>query len=106
MRLALVGVAIVFLTIGEETDAFTAVHPEDEDSPAGVLGTKYTVRTSSGKTYKCQTLESSGLGKIISFGAAGGADALCTNFTQGSRNQGKTNQINCNALLRAAHKCD
>jgi hypothetical protein len=96
----------ISMAIGEETDRFVVTRQEDVDASAGMKGTEYTVRTNGGKTYKCQILEPSGLGKLVTFGTAGGADALCTDFTKGSRDQGKTNQANCNALLRAAHKCD
>ncbi len=94
------------MAIGEETDRFVVTKQEEVDSSAGMKGTEYTVKTDDGKTYKCQIFEPSRLGKIVSFGTAAGADALCTDFTQGSPSQGKTNQANCNALLRAAHKCD
>lgn len=96
----------ISMAIGEETDRFVVTRQEDVESSVGMKGTEYTVRTDGGKTYKCQILEPSKLGKLVSFGTAGGADALCTDFTKGSRDQGKTNQANCNALLRAAHKCD
>jgi len=96
----------ISMAIGEETDRFVVTKQEEVDSSAGMKGTEYTVKTDDGKTYKCQLFEPSRLGKIVSFGTAAGADALCTDFTQGSPSQGKTNQANCNALLRAAHKCD
>jgi len=96
----------ISMAIGEDTDRFVVTKQEDVESSAGMKGTEYTVRTNGGRTYKCQVLEPSRLGKLISFGTAGGADALCTDFTKGSPDRGKTNQANCNALLRAAHKCD
>jgi hypothetical protein len=96
----------ISMAIGEETDRFVVTGQAGVDASAGMKGTEYTVSTDAGKTYKCQVLEPSKLGKLVSFGTAGGADALCTDFTRGSRDQGKTNQANCNALLRAAHKCD
>lgn len=96
----------ISMAIGEDIDRFVVTRQEDVESSVGMKGTEYTVRTDGGKTYKCQILEPSKLGKLVSFGTAGGADALCTDFTKGSRDQGKTNQANCNALLRAAHKCD
>ena len=58
------------------------------------------------KDHKCQVLEPSKLGKLVTVSEWSAVDALCTDFTKGSRGQGKTNQANCNALLRAAHKCD
>lgn len=96
----------ISMAIGEETDRFMVTRQEDVESSVGMKGTEYTVRTDGGKTYKCQVLEPSKLGKLVTFGMVGGADALCTDFTKGSRDHGKTNQANCNALLRAAHKCD
>ena len=96
----------ISMAIGEDTDRFVVTMQEDVESSVGMNGTEYTVRTNGGRTYKCQVLEPSKLGKIVSFGTAGGADALCTDFTKGSPDRGKTNQANCNALLRAAHKCD
>lgn len=96
----------ISMAIGEETDHFVVTKQEDVDSSAGMKGTEYTVKTGDGKTYKCQIFEPSRLGKLVSFGTAAGADALCTDFTRGSPSQGTTNQANCNALLRAAHKCD
>ena len=96
----------ISMAIGEGTNRFVVTSQEDVESSVGMKGTEYTIRTDGGKTYKCQVLEPSKLGKLVSFGTAGGADALCTDFTKGSRDQGKTNQGNCNALLRAARKCD
>ena len=96
----------ISMAIGEDTARFVVTKQEDVEASFGMKGTEYTVRTDGGKTFKCQVLEPSKLGKLVSFGTAGGADALCTDFTRGSRDQGKTNQASCNALLRAAHKCD
>ena len=96
----------ISMAIGEETDRFVVTHQGKTDAPVGMKGTEYTVRTSGGKTYKCQLLETSGLGKLVTFGTVDGADAMCTDFTKGSKDQGKTNQANCNALLRAAHRCE
>lgn len=92
--------------IGVEPSQFVVTAQEDVEANAGQKATEYTVHTHSGKTYKCQIFEASRLGKIATFGTAGSSDALCTDFTKGSRDQGKTNQAACNALLRAAHKCD
>lgn len=92
--------------IGEEIGDFTVTGQEQTEAPTGYTGTRYTVRTNSGKTYKCDIMEPSKLGRIATLGMGSGADAMCTDFTKGSRDQGKTNQAACNALLRAAHKCD
>lgn len=92
--------------IGVEPSQFVVTAQEDVEANAGQKATEYTVHTNGGKTYKCQIFEASRLGKIATFGTAGSSDALCTDFTKGSRDQGKTNQAACNALLRAAHKCD
>lgn len=92
--------------IGVEPSQFVVTAQESVEANVGQRATEYTVRTNAGKTYKCQIIEASRLGKIATFGTAGMADALCTDFTKGSRDQGKTNQAACNALLRAAHKCD
>jgi len=92
--------------IGVEPAQFVVTGQEPVEAGAGQKATEYTVLTNGGKTYKCQIFEASRLGKIATFGTAGSSDALCTDFTKGSRDQGKTNQASCNALLRAAHKCD
>ncbi len=95
------------MAIGRETDQFIVTRQEPmAASPTGMKGTEYTVSTRDGSTYKCQILEPSKLGRIATLGMASGADALCTDFTKGAASQGKTNQANCNALLRAAKKCD
>jgi hypothetical protein len=96
----------ISMAIGEETDDFVVTGQDAVDASVGMKGTDYTVRTSSGKTFKCQILEPSRLGKIVTFGTVGSADALCTDFTKGSKDRGKTNQASCNALLRAARKCE
>ncbi len=96
----------ISMAIGEDTDRFVVTQHEDVEAAAGMQGTEYTVRTDGGRTFKCQILEPSKLGRIVTFGTAGGSDALCTDFTKGSKDQGKTNQASCNALLRAAHRCN
>ncbi len=96
----------ISMAIGEETSNFTIVGQQKVDAPAGYDGTQYSVKTKAGKTFKCEILEPSGFGKAITFGTASGASAMCTDFTKGSNEQGKTNQASCNALLRAAGKCN
>ncbi len=96
----------ISMAIGEETDDFVVTGQDAVDASVGMKGTDYTIRTKNGKTFKCQILEPSRLGRIVTFGTVGSADALCTDFTKGSKDQGKTNQASCNALLRAARKCD
>jgi hypothetical protein len=95
----------ISMAIGEELTSFTITDQQKVDAPAGFDGTQYSVKTKAGKTFKCEILEPSGFGKAISFGMSSGAGAMCTDFTKGSKEQGKTNQANCNALLKAAGKC-
>jgi hypothetical protein len=95
----------ISMAIGEEVTSFTITDQQKVDAPAGFDGTQYSVKTKAGKTFKCEILEPSGFGKAISFGMSSGAGAMCTDFTKGSKEQGKTNQANCNALLKAAGKC-
>jgi hypothetical protein len=95
----------ISMAIGEEVNSFTITDQQKVDAPAGFDSTQYSVRTKAGKTFKCEILEPSGFGKAISFGMSTGASAMCTDFTKGSKEQGKTNQANCNALLKAAGKC-
>lgn len=91
--------------IGEEIGDFRVTKQEEVEAPTGYNGVQYTVLTNSGSKYKCEILEPSKLGKIASWGMGSGADAMCTDFTKGSQDKGKTNQASCNALLRAAGKC-
>lgn len=91
--------------IGEEVPDFTITHQQSVEAPTGYDGTQYTVKTRSGKTYKCEILEPSGVGKFFTWGMASGASAMCTDFTKGSKDKGKTNKASCNALLQAAGKC-
>jgi len=91
--------------IGEEPSDFSITSQQQVDAPTGYDGTEYTVKTKAGKTYKCEILEPSGLGKVMTWGMASGASAMCTDFTKGSKDKGKTNKASCNALLQAAGKC-
>ena len=95
----------ISMSIGEDVGDFTITNQQQVEAPAGYDGTQYTVKTKTGKTYKCEILEPSGFGKAITWGMASGASAMCTDFTKGSKDQGKTNKANCNALLQAAGKC-
>lgn len=95
----------ISVAIGEEVRDFTITHQEGIEAPTGYDGTQYTVRTNGGKTYKCEILEPSGVGKFFTWGMASGASAMCTDFTKGSKDKGKTNKASCNALLQAAGKC-
>jgi hypothetical protein len=96
----------ISMAIGQEVGGFTITDQQKAaESPTGFDGTQYTVKTKAGKTYKCEILEPSGFGKVISWGMASGASAMCTDFTQGSADRGKTNKASCNALLKAAGKC-
>jgi hypothetical protein len=96
----------ISMAIGEEVGGFTITDQQKVDAPAGFDGTQYSVKTKAGKTFKCEIMEPSGFGKAISFGMTSGAGAMCTDFTKGSKEQGKTNQASCNALLKAAGKCN
>ena len=95
----------ISMSIGREPSNFKIVSSREIEAPTGYNGTQYTVKTNDGATYKCEILEPSGLGKVATWGMASGADAMCTNFTQGSKDIGKTNKESCNALLQAAGKC-
>ncbi len=91
--------------IGEEVEDFVVTKQEEVEAPAGFKGIEYTVETNGGKKYKCEILEPSKAGRALSFGMNTGGDAMCTDFTKGSKGKGKANQASCNALLRAAGKC-
>lgn len=95
----------ISMAIGQEISDFTITSQSSVDAPAGYDGTQYSVKTAAGKTYKCEILEASGFGKVITFGTASGASAMCTDFTKGSAEAGKTNAASCNALLKAANRC-
>jgi hypothetical protein len=96
----------ISMAIGEDIGGFSITDQQKVDAPTGFDGTQYSVKTKSGKTFKCEILEPSSLGKAFTFGMASGAGAVCTDFTKGSKEQGKTNQASCNALLKAAGKCN
>jgi uncharacterized protein affecting Mg2+/Co2+ transport len=91
--------------IGEEIGDFTVTAQEATDAPTGYKGTQYTVMTNGGKKFKCDILEPSKLGKIATWGMGSGASAMCTDFTKGSSEKGKTNAASCNQLLKASGKC-
>lgn len=93
------------MAIGREIGNFKITNSQATEAPAGYNGMQYTVKTDDGATFKCEILEPSGFGKVATWGMASGADAMCTDFTKGSIDIGKTNSANCNALLRAAGKC-
>lgn len=95
----------ISMAIGQEIDQFKIASQVKIDAPAGYDGTQYSVKTSAGKTYKCDILEASGFGKVITFGTSTGASAMCTDFTKGSVDAGTTNKASCNALLKAAGRC-
>lgn len=95
----------ISMAIGREIGNFKITSSQAAEAPTGYNGMQYTVKTNDGATYKCQILEPSGLGKIATWGMASGADAMCTDFTHGSSDVGKTNKASCNDLLRAAGKC-
>ncbi len=91
--------------IGEEVGDFMVTGQEEIEAPVGYKGTQYTVATDGGKKFKCEIMEPSKAGKIMTFGMGSGAGAMCTDFTKGAKSKGETNSASCNALLRAAGKC-
>ena len=95
----------ISMAIGQEVGTFSIASQQAIESPGAMNATQYTVKTKAGKTFKCDIYEPSGFGKVMSFGMISGTSALCTDFTAGSKDQGKTNQASCNALLKAAGKC-
>jgi hypothetical protein len=95
----------ISMAIGREVGKFALTARQEIEAPAGYVGTQYTVKTNGGETYKCEILEPSGFGKLATWGMASGAGAMCTNFSEGSKDRGKTNKASCNELLRAANKC-
>lgn len=96
----------ISFAIGREVSDFSILKQEDTGSaPVGFNETLYTVRTRDAHTYKCSIMEPSGFGRVMTFGMGSGAGAMCTDFTKGSKQQGKTNAASCNPLLRAAGKC-
>lgn len=95
----------ISMAIGQEVGTFSIAGQQKIDSAGGTNGMQYTVKTKAGKTFKCDILEPSGFGKVMSWGMASGSSAMCTDFTAGSADQGKTNKASCNALLKAAGKC-
>jgi hypothetical protein len=95
----------ISMSIGQEVGTFSIASQQKIESPGGTDATQYTVKTKAGKTFKCDIFEPSGFGKAMSFGMSSGSSAMCTDFTVGSADQGKTNKASCNALLKAAGKC-
>lgn len=95
----------ISMAIGREVGNFKITNAQAAEAPAGYNSMLYTVKTNDGATFKCEILEPSGLGKVATWGMASGADAMCTDFTKGSSDSGKTNAASCNALLKAAGKC-
>jgi len=95
----------ISMAIGREIGNFKISNSQATEAPTGYNGMQYTVKTDDGATFKCEILEPSGLGKVATWGMASGADAMCTDFTRGSNDIGKTNKASCNALLQAAGKC-
>jgi hypothetical protein len=96
----------ISLAIGEEVGEFRVSAREEIESTAGMEAMLYTVNVDGGRKYKCQIVEQSKFGRVMSWGmAAGGSGAECTDFTEGSRDKGKVNQASCHGLMRAAGKC-
>ncbi len=95
----------ISMAIGQEVGTFSIASQQAIESPGAMNATQYTVKTRAGKTFKCDIYEPSGFGKVMSFGMISGSSAVCTDFTASTKDQGKTNQASCNALLKAAGKC-
>ena len=95
----------ISMAIGQEIGDFTIVDQEKLEANVGFNKTQYTVNTNGGKTYKCEIIEGTGFYKVATFGVGSGADAMCTDFTKGSKDKGTINKASCNALLKAAGKC-
>ncbi|TAH12823.1 MAG: hypothetical protein EAZ11_04995 [Curvibacter sp.] len=95
----------ISMAIGQEVGTFSIASQQKIESPGGTDAIQYTVKAKAGKTFKCDIFEPSGFGKVMSWGMASGSSAMCTDFTAGSADQGKTNKASCNALLKAAGKC-
>jgi len=92
--------------IGVEIEDFKVLNrSEGVSAPMGFSEGIYTVNTKSGKTYKCSIMEPNGVMNAMSWGGAGSAGAMCTDFTKGSKDAGITNKASCNALLKADGKC-
>lgn len=92
--------------IGEDIGNFKIVsRAEGDAAAAGFSEGIYTVLSNGGRKYKCSIQEPSGFMSFMSWGGADTAAAMCTDFTPGSKDQGKTNNASCNSLLQAAGKC-
>jgi uncharacterized protein YceK len=77
----------ISMAIGQEIGEFTITSQVKVDAPAGYDGTQYSIKTNTGKTYKCEILEMSGFGKAMTWGMGTGAGAMCTDFTKGSADE-------------------
>lgn len=95
----------ISMAIGQEVGQFNITSQQKIDAPMGQNGAQYAVQTKAGKSYKCDIYEPSGFGNVVMWGAAVGSSAMCTDFTKGSADAGKTNAASCNALLKAANRC-
>lgn len=96
----------ISMGLGLEASEFKVTGQQEVETGA-FYTTEYTVHTNDGRKYKCEIMESSKFAKVMSWGmGSGGSGAMCTDFTKGSKDKGKTNQAACNQLLRAAGKCD
>jgi hypothetical protein len=95
----------ISMAIGQEVGQFSITGQQKIDAPMGQNGAQYAVQTKAGKSYKCDIYEPSGFGNVVMWGGAVGSSAMCTDFTKGSADAGKTNAASCNALLKAAGRC-
>jgi hypothetical protein len=85
--------------IGVEVAEFVVTEQASAEAPTGYKGTQYTVETNSGQRYKCEILEPSRLGKIVTWGMGKGAAATCTEFA--ATTKGKPSQT---AATASPHK--
>ncbi len=89
----------ISMAIGQEIGEFTIASQMKVDAPTGYDGTQCSFKINTGKSYKCEILEISGFGKVMTWGMGTGASAMCMDFTKGSADAGQTNMASCNALL-------
>jgi hypothetical protein len=81
--------------LGIEKGTFTISNREDEG-----LKSTYQVNTKSGKRYRCYVTGTvSVLGRVVS-------DAICNEDVKPAKQATGTSKQSCNALLKAAGKCN
>ncbi|MDR7119680.1 hypothetical protein [Rheinheimera soli] len=93
----------IAFAIGREVGSFTITNQREGEAPGGSVRTEYAISTKEGTRYNCYIYESSGFGKVMSFGMSSGSDAVCSVLEAGGTEQ-KSGTV-CNTLLKAAGKC-